>query len=68
MGDSKITQYIADVAYSWKVLAICSGTALVLAYLYLFLIRLVGAILVWGTIILLQVSLLAGGYYVFDQS
>ena len=68
MGDSKITQYIADVAYSWKVLAICSGTALVLAYLYLFLIRLIGAILVWGTIMLLQVSLLAGGYYVFDQS
>ena len=53
MGDSKITQYFADVAYSWKVLAICSGTALVLAYLYLFLIQLIGAILVWGTIILL---------------
>ena len=68
MGDSKVTQYFADVAYSWKVLAICSGTALVLAYLYLFLIRLIGAILVWGTIFLLQVSLLAGGYYIYDQS
>ena len=68
MGDSKVTQYFADIAYSWKVLAISSGTALVLAYLYLFLIRLIGAILVWGTIMLLQVSLLAGGYYVFDQS
>ena len=68
MGDSKVTQYFADVAYSWKVLAICSGTALVLAYLYLFLIRLIGAILVWGTIFTLQVCLLAGGYYVYDQS
>ena len=63
-----MTQYFADVAYSWKVLAICSGTALVLAYLYLFLIRLIGGILVWGTIILLQASLLAGGYYVWKES
>ena len=64
----KVTQYFADIAYSWKVIAICSGTALVLAYLYLFLIRLIGGILVWGTIILLQVSLLAGGYYVWKES
>ena len=68
MGDSKITQYFADIAYSWQVLALSSLTALVLAYLYLFLIQLIGAILVWGTIFLLQVSLLAGGYYVYDQS
>ena len=68
MGDNKVAQYVADVAYSWKVLAICTGTALVLAYLYLFLIRLIGAILVWGTIFLLQASLLAGGYYVYNES
>lgn len=64
----KVTQYIADVAYSWKVLAICSGTAIVLGYLYLILIRLIGAVLIWSTIILLQIALLAGGYYVWKES
>ena len=66
--NDKITQYIADIAYSWKVLAACSGTALVLAYLYLFLIRLIGAILVWFTIFALQAALLAGGYYTYKES
>jgi len=66
--EDKVTQYFADVVYSWKVLAICSGTAIVLGYFYLILIRLIGAILVWMTIFLLQASLLAGGYYVWMQS
>jgi len=64
----KVTQYIADIAYSWKILAISSGTAILLGYFYLILIRLIGAILIWGTIIVLQAALVAGGYYVWKES
>jgi len=51
--NDKVTSYLADVLYAWKVLAVGSGTAIILGYLYLFLIRLIGAILVWGTIVIL---------------
>ena len=51
--EDKITSYIADIAYSWKVIAICSGSAILLGYIYLALIRLLGAIIVWLSIILL---------------
>ena len=64
----KITQYFADIAYSWKVLVLSAVTALLLAYLYLFLIRLIGGLLIWGTIILLQAALIAGGYYIWKES
>jgi len=63
--EDKVTQYFADVLYSWKILAAASGTAIILGYFYLLLIRLIGAILVWMTIFLLQASLIAGGYYVY---
>ena len=49
--NDKITQYIADIAFCWKVIAICSGTSVFLGYLYLFIVRLIGAIIVWGSII-----------------
>ena len=65
--EDKVTSYIADIAYSWRVIAICSGTAVLLAYLYLILIQYLGSIIVWGSIILLQLTLLAAGYYVYDQ-
>ena len=66
--NDKVTQYFADVYYSWKVLALASLSAIVLGYLYLLLIRLIGAILVWFTIFLLQAALIAGGYYVWKES
>ncbi len=52
MGD-KLTSYIADIAYSWRLIAICSATAVILAYLYLILIRFLGGVIIWLTIILL---------------
>jgi hypothetical protein len=63
--NDKITQYIADISYSWKVIAISSATAIVLGYLYLLVIRCMGAIIVWLSIILLQVSIIAAGAYVY---
>jgi len=63
----KVTSYIADIAFAWKVIAICSVTAIVLGYLYLLIIRLIGAIIVWGSIMLLQFSLIGAGVYVYLQ-
>lgn len=61
----KITQYVADIAYSWKVILMSSFTAIVLGYLYLIIIRCVGGVIVWLSIVLIQVCLLAGGYAVY---
>ena len=64
----KITQYIADIAFCWRVIAICSGTSVLLGYIYLFVVRCIGAVIVWGSIIALQVSLIGAGAYVWLQS
>lgn len=64
----KVTSYIADIAYCWKVIAICSFTAIVLGYLYLLVIRCIGAIIVWISIILIQLSLIGAGVYVYFQA
>jgi len=66
--NDKLTSYIYDIATAWKVILICSLTAIVLGYLYLLLIRCMGAVIVWLSIILLQLSLIAGGAYVYMQS
>ena len=63
--NDKVSAYIADVAYSWRVIAICSVTAIVLGYLYLFVVRLIGAIIVWGSIIAIQLGLIAAAVYVY---
>ena len=47
----KVTQYISDIANAWRVIVVCSVTAIVLGYIYLFVVRLIGAIIVWGSII-----------------
>jgi len=65
--NDKATAIMADIAYSWRVLAICSGTAVLLAYLYLIVIRCIGGIIVWGSIFLIQASLISGGYYTYIQ-
>ena len=65
--NDKVSQYIADIAYSWRVIAICSLTAIVLGYIYLFVVRCIGAIIVWGSIIAIQLGLIAAGVYVYFQ-
>jgi len=66
--DSKVTEYMSDIAMSWKVLAVSSATAIVLGYIYLILIRFMGAVLVWLSIILVQLSLIAAGIFTFFQA
>ena len=51
--EDKGMSYISDIAYSWKVVAICSGTAVLLGYIYLGFIRCFGRFIVWLSIILL---------------
>ena len=51
--NDKIMSYISDIAYSWKVIVISSVTAIVLGYIYLGLIRLLGGLIIWLSIILL---------------
>lgn len=62
----KVTSYVADIAYSWKVVALSSLSAIILGYLYLFIIRCVGGIIIWLSILLIQASLIAGGYMVYQ--
>jgi hypothetical protein len=64
----KLTSYIADIAEAWKVIVICSVTAIVLGYVYLLLIRCMGALIIWLSIALIQIALIGGGAYVYLQS
>ena len=63
-GDA-LAAYITDIFACWKVLLVSSVTAVVLGYLYLFVIRCIGGLIVWFSIIIVLLGLLAGGGYVF---
>ena len=65
--NDKVTAYIADIAYTWKLIALSTVTAIVFGYLYLLIIRCCGAVIVWLSIILLQVSIIAAGVYTYLQ-
>jgi len=47
------------------VIAICSVTSIVLGYLYLFVIRCIGGVIIWLSIIVIQVSLVAAGAFTY---
>lgn len=49
----KLTSYVADIAYSWKVILAGSLTAIILGYLYLLIIRCVGGVIIWLSIFLI---------------
>ena len=66
--NDKLTSYLADIAYAWKTILTCSVTAIVLGYIYMLLIKCMGGLIVWLSIILILVSLWAGGYYMYNSS
>lgn len=66
--EDKFTSYVADIAYCWRMILVCSVTAVLLSYLWLFIIKLIGGLIVWLSIIIIQISLLAGGFYVYSQA
>ena len=64
----KVTSYLADIANSWQVILIASITSILLGYIYLLLIRCMGALIIWLSIILLELSLIGGGVYMYFES
>jgi choline transporter-like protein 2/4/5 len=60
-----ITQYIGDLTYCWWVCIVCALTAFVGGITYMFFIRCCGKYIVWVTILLGFLSLLALGIYVY---
>ena len=66
--EDKVTSYLADIANSWQVILIASITSILLGYIYLILIRWMGAFIIWLSIILLQLSLIGGGVYMYFES
>ena len=62
-SDANIESYITDIARSWPILLISSVTALIFGYLYLWIIRLVGGVLIWISIAVIEIALIAGGFY-----
>ena len=70
LGD-KLTSYIADIGHSLQMILVASITAILLGYFYLLLIKFIGALIIWLSIILLELSLIGGGvltYYVSQTS
>lgn len=53
---------------SWQVILVSAVTALILAYLYLFMIRLVGGIIIYISIVLIIIGLTGGGLYAFFKA
>ena len=66
--EDKVTSYLADIANSWQVILVASITSILLGYIYLILIRWLGAFIIWLSIILLQLSLIGGGVYMYFES
>jgi len=50
---------------SWRVIACAALAALVFGYLYLFVIRLIGGIIIYVTLVLAILVFAAGGVYTF---
>ena len=51
--EDKFTSYVADIAYCWRMILVCSVTAVLLSYLWLFIIKLIGGLIVWLSIIII---------------
>ena len=52
MGD-KVTEYVSDIYYAWKLILICTVTAILIGYIYLILIKFLAGWIVWLSIILI---------------
>ena len=59
----KVATYFFDIMIAWPMLIAGCVIALILSYVYLFVIRCLGGAIVWLMIILTEACLLAGGGY-----
>lgn len=62
-----MTDYISDIIATWQVLMITLGTAFVLGFIYLILLRWIVGPIVWLSIFLTIIALGGGGYFCYDR-
>ena len=62
LGD-KSTQYFYDIANSWAVILVASICSVIIAYLYLFMIRYMGGIIIWISVAASIILLVGAGIY-----
>lgn len=65
-NESGVTEYINDTLATWQVLLIGLGSAFVIGFIFLFLLRWIVAPIVWGSIFLTVALMGYGGYMLFD--
>ncbi len=57
--------WISSIAKSWQVILVSIPVAILLGYIYLFVIRLIGGFIVWVSFTLIVLALAAVGFYSF---
>lgn len=67
LNDSGVTDYITDTLATWQVLMIGLGTAFLVGFVYLILLRWIVGPIVWLSIFLTIGALGAGGYFCFEK-
>jgi len=60
------TAWAFDIARTWPVLAVGSVTALIISYIYLFIIRCIGGLIIYLSILLIEAALIVGGWYTYQ--
>jgi hypothetical protein len=61
----KVGLWISSIAKSWQVILVSIPVAIILGYIYLFIIRLIGGFIVWVSFVLIILALAAVGFYSF---
>jgi choline transporter-like protein 2/4/5 len=62
VGD-KGTQYFYDIGKSWPVILVASICSVIIAYIFLFMIRYMGGVIIWVSVALSIVILVGAGIY-----
>jgi hypothetical protein len=62
VGD-KGAQYFSDIGKSWGVILVASICSVIIAYGYLFMIRFMGGIIIWISVAVSIIVLVAAGIY-----
>lgn len=62
---NQATNYMYDIATTWPVIVVASVVAVILSYLYLFMVRCMGGMIIWFSIIVSFLILTAAGFYAY---
>jgi len=54
---------VFNIAKSWQVILVSIGTAVVVGYIYLFVIRAIGGFIIWMSFVVIVLALAACGLY-----